>query len=356
MSWLRQRPPMARCGRRPSCRLSRADGAPSRLARRSAGRTDCEGRHERAHAYASSRRIVHACFLPVVKRVTLAAGKQRKLEATLTVNRRDPAVAARLRNPLVVGGSSLLWSAAQAARFFSLLAVSADASGTTASFLPSSRAFGATGPGPATYLDVDFERFPGRIGNRLADNSPPRAMGNVWAATAAVTGMVFDAGSSALGASGTDKRLLAYVSRHGELPPSRRPAALHPHRLILETGGDSLVRVGFRQPLVTSYVAFEESIGLGTQSLASFAPRLVGGAVVSYNPWGAMTGSLRPELFVGVRASTDFSSTGTSVEPEFGTGNDWIGKSFDIFARGGLGYNLENGRWDQFFSIGTRIF
>lgn len=334
-------------------------------------------------------RIIHRYFDPVTRTVTVTAGRKQSVSVKLTVNRSDPAIAARIASPLGVAGSTLVWSAAQIAHFTGILAASHNPSGLTSTFLTSGPGFaGGSFPIPVL-LDIDFNLSIGRIGGRLIGDSTLTTIDDTFAVAAAagfasslllpqllgssqsqqtsysnagdalygVLGtMLFDLFASPLAAADRNQRLITHVSTYGTLPPRRKLPSDHPHRVIIETGADSVARLGIREPLIPNYLGFEESAGLGAVTLQPFVPALAAAAVISYTPWGTLTGRLRPEVFAGLRALTNFSTTGSSIEAEIGTGNDWIGKYFDIFARGGLGYDLTNQHWDQFFSVGTRLF
>lgn len=340
-------------------------------------------------------------FMTVQKDISVKTGEIMSVNVKLSVDKRDPAIEQRMIHGEI--GASLMWSTIQ---FGSIIpGILAQASGLVYSQPPypqpsvliqdnSTSSFWTARPSPFwpnfnEMLLIDTNIIFSRIGDRLTGNRLLTVIGDAIAATAAlsttiefapswtnpsaqlsstsgeltggklltagfllfVADVAYDAVSSGLASSNTNSRLLEYVSQNGTLPPER--LAWQPHRIIIATGGGSFVRGGYDLPILPNYLSLEATGGVGATSLRSFGLVVSGNADVSYNPWGTRTGHMRPEIFVGVRASTDFSNT--SVAPEFGTGNDWVGRNFDIFTRGGIDYDLIGQHWDQFFTIGTRI-
>lgn len=318
--------------------------------------------------------------------VKIKGGETSAVDVQLSLNQKDPALAGRVINPIGTTGASLLWSAAQLASFLSVMAVRGSTAPTSSFWtvepFPKGIAFNQM-------LFIDTNLYLPRIGNRLAGNSLLTEIGDVGAAAAAamltaenapswlspsasqsgnftpltdgvlanvsyltlVADALYDAVSAPFASVHTNNELFAYVARHGSLPPQE---IRRPHRIIIATGGGSFVRAGYRLSIVPSYLSLEATGGIGAESLSPFSLGVSGNAALSFNPWGSKTGNLRPELFFGVRASTNFSSA--KVAYEFGTGNDWIGRTFDIFTRGGVDYDVIGHRWDQFFTMGTRIY
>ncbi|HUX19776.1 MAG TPA: hypothetical protein VMW69_00965 [Spirochaetia bacterium] len=127
--------------------------------------------------------------------------------------------------------------------------------------------------------------------------------------------------------------------------------------LIVETGGDSLTRIGYRFSILENYLFLEVTGGLAASALTPFSPALGSEVLLSYNPFGTKSGRIRPEIYVGARANLGFQSgVGLGYAFEIGTGTDLVGKYFDLFSRGGVDYLPVSGNFEQFFEVGARVF
>jgi len=330
-----------------------------------------------------SLQIKHKYFLTVDRSVNVIPDGTAVVEAKLNVNPKDPEITKRELNPLGTAGRSLLWSGMQTLGFF---AVATAITGTT----PATTSFWSSVPSNGDYVattaaDVTANVLLLRIGNRIAGNSTltkigdaaailgsaffdlnfsPQILGNTSAGLTIGNGVfssigiigvlgsvAFDALSSPFAAIHSNNQLLDYVAIHGELPPIEK---LTPHRFLAETGGDSILRLGYRYPLIPDRLAVEATAGLGASSLSPFTASLASDTRLSWNPFGSSTGDTRPEVHLGLRANTDFS--GASVALEGGTGVDWLGKRFDVYTRGGAAYDFVGRHWDEYFTLGTRLF
>ena len=350
-------------------------------------------------------RLEHALFLPLSRSVTVAPGRDQSISLALSVDRTNPRIAEREKNPWAAVGVSLGWSVTQSLadpevhHFFGSPINPQVGSFWTQRSYPNGMSLSATGnPMDLAVSYLNLALF--RVGNRYAGSPRNTLIGDVLSLAGAglvavdnipylinpsgstlssseslsalgfiggIGGSVlYDAISAPFAAKKSNRELIAYIEQHGELPPL---VVRQQHRVIVETGGDSILRVGYRLPILTSYLSLEATAGLSAATLSPFVPELCGEVMLSAHPFGTSTGAVRPEIHFGVRARTGPSSASTStsvtsgsgsdgfpVALEFGTGSDWIGASFDLFTRAGVSYDLTRQVWGEFYSVGTRLF
>lgn len=319
-------------------------------------------------------------FMSSVQRFTVSADQTSTIYARLTVNRNDPEVADRLVSPTSGATQSGIWTALQLADYFSPLLGKA-----LGGSFPAVWSGWTDLPARADFvtLSAPIDDLFLRIGNRLVGNGLQTWIGDGIAGAgvlvlladnlplffgngtstlsgggipsllslAAVAGTtIYDAISAYYTAPAANARVEQYLIEHGTLPPRATNSA---HAIVLETGGNSLLRAGYRFSLVTNHLYAETTAGLGASSLSPFIPLASVDALLSYNPWGTKTGNARPEIHLGLRG--ELATPGIDLRVEVGTGTDWIGRSFDIFARGGFEVSIVKGTEGQFLTVGTRF-
>lgn len=325
--------------------------------------------------------IGHKLFKDVETVAQIRDHGDEKVNVKLEVNQKDPEIAHRMITQRSAAVGSALWSGLQAANILGSTIISSDPHSTTDFW---SQEAGAGFQSPVGAASVALNSMLLRIGHRIAVDPVQAAIldgisglgallsynvvipQSLGAAPSTLSGVlstvgeillagtvVYDVASSPFAVTRANNRTLAYVQVHGTLPPLHTD---HAHHIIVETGGDSLVRGGYSYSLIPDYLSVAGTLGAGLSSsgTAAIPVDLSGALRLSYNPFGTSTGRIRPELNVGLRATTDFSSVNVSVD--LGTGNDWVGRSFDIFTRGGASYNITAKHFSEYLTIGTRLF
>ena len=304
-----------------------------------------------------------------------------RINVKLRVNPKDPTITKRMIRQKTAVIDSAIWSGLQGGNLVGSSFLS-KAAGATTEFWKSTPNNGFQTPIGALGMTMNAMFF--RIGNRIAEDplqagildgasalaallnynviipesagSTPTTLSTALSTIGSVlfaATVVYDVASSPFAVTRANDRTLAYVQAHGVLPPLH---VNHAHHIIVETGGGSFVRGGYSYPLVPDYLSVVGTLGAGFSDTASSisAVGLSAALRLSYNPFGTVTGAVRPELNLGVRATTSFSSVNASLD--LGTGNDWVGRSFDIFTRGGVSYNLTAKHFGEYLTIGTRLF
>lgn len=147
-----------------------------------------------------------------------------------------------------------------------------------------------------------------------------------------------------------NQSLLDTVARTGELPkvePMKR------HSIIVEAGGGSIVRGGYRVVLIPNYLFASATAGIAAMSYQPFRPAadVEGRLVVS--PFGATTGSLRPVIFASVGGETNITQWSATVGG--GIGADILLRHFDLFTRSEYRYGFVNKSIDGEFTVGVRF-
>ncbi len=307
-----------------------------------------------------------------------------KVNVKLQVNAKDPAVAKRMIRQKTAVIDSAVWSGLQLGNLFgsSLIVPS---TGATTDFWSSSLNNGFQSPVGAVGMSLNSMLF--RIGHRIAEDplqagildgvsalgallnynvlipeaagSAPSPLSTALSAAGSVLfvgTIIYDVASSPFAVTRANEKTLAYVQAHGTLPPLH---INHAHHVIVETGGNSFIRAGYSYSLIPDYLSVAGTVGAGLSDsgagTSSAVPVGLSAALrLSYNPFGTVTGRIRPELNLGLRATSNFSSVNASVD--LGTGNDWVGRSFDIFTRGGASYNITTKHFGEYLTIGTRLF
>ncbi len=311
-------------------------------------------------------------FKPNSMVVTVKNGSKNAREAKLQVDTNEAAVAAAMHSPKKSGIAALTWTAVQAA--YAILGI-AEAPSYLYAGLDAYRPLYNL---PA-FLDYSTSLLYFRIGQQIGGNAGGAAIIDIiGGATALTVGLlramslppasqtgvdvtnirnntlglplmvletgvflgstIYDVAFAGTAATNYNQTVIETLQRTGQLPT---PAVIHPHAIVVETGGKSLLRVGYRFSLIPNILALEPTAGISLESTNPFKAAASAVVRLAWSPYGVSSGRVRPVVNLEAGTDTDLSQIGFYAG--IGPGMDILLKHFDMFARSDFILQLSGG-------------
>lgn len=322
--------------------------------------------------------LKRAYFLPARQAVQVKGGGTVEKTVRMRVDATDPAVKKHLISPAGATLTASVWTLLQASWLIAppLLFASTGFSSSLEESLLGVSIPGAVGLATdAAYLRVGHRYARDPLGTHILDIGGAVAgslfvgwglasdLGLVSSSSAisttvvpftligtTVASIVYDLAFAATAAQGANRRTLALIQRTGKLPATVR---YPPHPWILETGGGSVLRFGYRFRLIPRYLSLAATAGVAVSSLSPLQAYGSGVVRLVATPFGDSTGRLRPVVYAVGEGASDIAQNGFSVGG--GIGADLHFRSFVLFTRSGYRYGLVTGNAEQTFTLGGRF-